>query len=209
MFLLRSFHDYLGILNNIIMDPFTIQYRRQIDELNEEIAELVEALEIYDEILEYIDPVSESMLIAEAKDKKWIQKAIKKPGALHKALKVKKGEKIPEGKLDKAAHKGGKLGRRARLAKTLRNLSKDKVNEEVGGPVLGVVYNADQSQDLVDQHPPSEFIPWDRGFTKDGEPFIINRGVKNPVGPGRKPTVLDKFVRDVQATKTINSRKPR
>ena len=111
------------------MDPFTIQYKRQIDELNEEIAELVEALEIYDEILEYIDPVTEGMLLSEAKEKKWIQKAIKKPGALHKALKVKKDAKIPEGKLEKAAHKGGKLGRRARLAMTLRNLSK-KIHEE-------------------------------------------------------------------------------
>lgn len=108
------------------MDPFIQQYRRQIQELTEEIAELSEALEIYDEIVEYIDPVSEDMLLAEAKDKKWIQKAIKKPGALHKALKVKKGEKIPEGKLEKASHRGGKLGRRARLAMTLRKMSKKK-----------------------------------------------------------------------------------
>ena len=108
------------------MDPFTLNYKRQIEELTEELAELAEALEIYDEILEYIDPVSEEMILTEEKEKKWIQKAIKKPGALHKALKVKKGEKIPEGKLEKAAHKGGKLGRRARLAMTLRKMSKDK-----------------------------------------------------------------------------------
>lgn len=108
------------------MDPFTLQYKRQIETLSEEIAELVEALEIYDEILEYIDPVSQEMILQEEKEKKWIQKAIKKPGALHKALKVKKDEKIPEGKLEKASKKGGKLGRRARLAMTLRKMSKDK-----------------------------------------------------------------------------------
>lgn len=110
------------------MDPFILNYKRQIEELNEEIAELVEALEIYDEILEYMDPVSQEMLVEEdeGKDKKWIQKAIKKPGALHKALKVKKGEKIPAGKLEKASKKGGKLGRRAKLAMTLRKMSKDK-----------------------------------------------------------------------------------
>ena len=34
---------------------------------------------------------------------KWIQNAIKKPGALRKELGVKKGEKIPEKKLAKAA----------------------------------------------------------------------------------------------------------
>ena len=106
------------------MDPFTLQYKNRIQELTEEIADLVEALEIYDEILEYIDPVSQEMILTEAKDKKWIKKAIKKEGALHSALKVKKDEKIPEGKLEKAAKKGGKLGRRARLAMTLRKMSK-------------------------------------------------------------------------------------
>lgn len=54
--------------------------------------------------------------------KKWIQKAIKKPGALHKELGVKKGKKILAKKLNAAAKKGGKLGRRARLAKTLKKM---------------------------------------------------------------------------------------
>ncbi len=51
---------------------------------------------------------------------KWIQKAIKKPGALHKALGVPADKKIPAKKLDAAAKKSGKLGQRARLAKTLK-----------------------------------------------------------------------------------------
>ena len=55
---------------------------------------------------------------------KWIQKAIKKPGALKKALGVKSGEKIPAGKLAKAAKAPGKLGQRARLAETLGKLKK-------------------------------------------------------------------------------------
>jgi len=55
---------------------------------------------------------------------KWIQKAIKKPGALRKELGVKKGKKIPAKKLAKAAKKGGKLGKRARLAETLKKLRK-------------------------------------------------------------------------------------
>ena len=59
-----------------------------------------------------------------AKDKKWIQKAIKKPGALRKELGVKKGEDIPEKKLKAAAKKGGKLGQRARLAETLKKMKK-------------------------------------------------------------------------------------
>jgi len=61
-----------------------------------------------------------------AKKEKWIQKAIKKPGALREQLGVKKGEKIPAKKLAAAAKKGGKLGQRARLAQTLSKLRKKK-----------------------------------------------------------------------------------
>ena len=53
---------------------------------------------------------------------KWIQKAIKKPGALHKQLGVPEGKTIPAKKLAKAAKAPGKLGQRARLAKTLKGL---------------------------------------------------------------------------------------
>ena len=55
---------------------------------------------------------------------KWIQKAIKKPGALREELGVKKGEKIPSKKLASAAKKPGKLGQRARLAETLKGMKK-------------------------------------------------------------------------------------
>lgn len=64
-------------------------------------------------------------LLAEAeKQHFWIKKAIKKPGALHKALGVPQGEKIPAGKLDAAAKKSGKVGKEARLAKTLSHMHK-------------------------------------------------------------------------------------
>jgi len=56
--------------------------------------------------------------------KKWIQKAIKHPGALHKELDVKLGEKVPAKKLAAAAKKGGKLGQRARPAQTLKKMNK-------------------------------------------------------------------------------------
>lgn len=55
---------------------------------------------------------------------KWIQKAIKKPGALKASLGVAKGEKIPAKKLASAAKKPGKMGQRARLAQTLKGLKK-------------------------------------------------------------------------------------
>jgi len=52
--------------------------------------------------------------------KNWIQGAIKHPGALKLALHVPEDKNIPEAKLNKAAKAPGKLGQRARLAKTLR-----------------------------------------------------------------------------------------
>ena len=55
---------------------------------------------------------------------KWIQKAIKKPGALHKELGVPTGKKIPAKKLAAAAKKPGIEGKRARLAETLKGLKK-------------------------------------------------------------------------------------
>ena len=57
---------------------------------------------------------------AKAKHGKWIQEAVGRPGALHKQLGVPAGEKIPAKKLARAAKAPGKLGRRARLAETLR-----------------------------------------------------------------------------------------
>jgi hypothetical protein len=53
--------------------------------------------------------------------KNWIKGAIKHPGSLRKSLHVKEGQKIPAKKLEAASHKSGKMGQRARLAKTLRS----------------------------------------------------------------------------------------
>lgn len=54
--------------------------------------------------------------------KKWIQEAVKRPGALRSALGVKEGKTIPAGKLAAAAKKPGKMGQRARLAQTLKKM---------------------------------------------------------------------------------------
>lgn len=56
------------------------------------------------------------------KKKNWIKDAIKKPGALRKELGVKGDKPIPAKKLDMAAKKPGKLGKRARLAETLKKM---------------------------------------------------------------------------------------
>ena len=54
--------------------------------------------------------------------KKFIQSAIKKPGALRAELGAKPGKPIPQAKLEKAAHAPGKLGQRARFAETLEKM---------------------------------------------------------------------------------------
>jgi hypothetical protein len=56
------------------------------------------------------------------KPKNWIKGAIKHPGALHKELGIAQGKKIPAKTLAKAAKAGGKLGKRARLAQTLKKM---------------------------------------------------------------------------------------
>ena len=57
--------------------------------------------------------------------KKWIQKAIKRPGALHKKLGVPEGQKIPAKKLAKAAKSDNPTTRRqVGLAKTLKGFRK-------------------------------------------------------------------------------------
>lgn len=63
-------------------------------------------------------------MYAKGGSSKWIQGAIKKPGALKKSLGVPKDKPIPAKKLSAAAKKPGKLGRRARLAMTLKGLKR-------------------------------------------------------------------------------------
>jgi hypothetical protein len=66
-----------------------------------------------------------------AKKKRWIQKAIKKPGALRAYMKRKYGSKaftsrgtIKREYLEKEAQQPGTIGKRARLALTLRRFRK-------------------------------------------------------------------------------------
>lgn len=58
--------------------------------------------------------------------KNWIQGAIKHPGALHEELGVPQGQKIPAKKIAAAAKKGGTLGKRARLAQTLKKMHRGR-----------------------------------------------------------------------------------
>ncbi len=59
------------------------------------------------------------------KKEKWIQGMHMKKGALHKELGVKKGEKIPEKKLEKAEHsKNPVTKKRAVLAETFKKMKK-------------------------------------------------------------------------------------
>lgn len=55
-------------------------------------------------------------------EKKFIKKAIKHPGKLHRELGVPEGEKIPAKKMKKALHsKNTTIRREANLAKTLKS----------------------------------------------------------------------------------------
>jgi hypothetical protein len=63
-------------------------------------------------------------------EEKWIQKAIKQPGALHTQLGIPADEPIPAAKLAAASEKGGELGKRARLAMTLKRLKEQTTLSE-------------------------------------------------------------------------------
>ena len=106
------------------MDP----YIKQLNELIHRIEILSEELDIANDLIDSLigEEINEKNLV---EAKKWIQKAIKKEGALRKTMKIKEGKAIPVSKLKKAAEKGGKTGKRARLALTLR-----KINEEATDP---------------------------------------------------------------------------
>ena len=99
------------------MDPLMLQMNQLITRLQE----LTEELDVADEVIENL--LEDDNALYEEK-KKWIQAALKDKtkGALHKALKVKSDKNIPVSKLEKASHKPGKMGKRARLALTLRRL---------------------------------------------------------------------------------------
>ena len=51
--------------------------------------------------------------------KNFIQNAIKRPGALHEALGVPKGQKIPPELMAAAAKRKGQVGQEARFAKNV------------------------------------------------------------------------------------------
>lgn len=64
--------------------------------------------------------------MAKKKANKWIQKAVKKPGALRSQLKVKEGEPIPASELEIKPGDSTKTKRRKNLAKTLKKINKNK-----------------------------------------------------------------------------------
>lgn len=63
--------------------------------------------------------------------KDWIQKAVKKPGDLHKKLDVPEGEKIPESKIENAEETGDKnLKEKAQFAENVKGLGKKKKSKK-------------------------------------------------------------------------------
>lgn len=55
----------------------------------------------------------------------WIQGAIKRPGALHRATNTPMGEKIPMAKIKKAEHSSNKrVAAEARLGERLKSMNK-------------------------------------------------------------------------------------
>ena len=56
--------------------------------------------------------------------KNWIAKAPSNKGGLHRSLNIPEGQKIPAAKIAAAAKQPDKVGKEARLAKTLKSFKK-------------------------------------------------------------------------------------
>ena len=56
--------------------------------------------------------------------KKWIKETTKNKGGLHRSLGIPEGKNIPEDMIRQAAKRGGRVGKQARLAVTLKRLRK-------------------------------------------------------------------------------------
>lgn len=63
-------------------------------------------------------------MASKSKGKNWIAAMHMKEGALHEQMGVPTGKKVAAGRLAAAAKKGGTLGKRARLAITLKGFKK-------------------------------------------------------------------------------------
>jgi len=95
---------------------------RVFDRYNEETGSASYAIsDALDEILSQTSSIDE--VVDALVEKNWIAQAIEKPGALRKSLGAKEGHDISRKKLKAAAEKGGKMGKRARLALTLRKFN--------------------------------------------------------------------------------------
>ena len=66
----------------------------------------------------HAEDAQEALLMPPKKD--WVKAAIGRPGALHEALHVPPGQKIPAAKLAAAAKRTDKVGQEARLAVEMR-----------------------------------------------------------------------------------------
>lgn len=57
--------------------------------------------------------------MAEHKGRMWIAEAVSNKGGLHRSLGIDEDKNIPDKLIAKAAKRGGKVGKQARLAQTL------------------------------------------------------------------------------------------
>lgn len=148
-----------------------------------------------------------------AKGGKWIAKATKNKGTLHKALHVKEGEKIPQAKLEKAENsKNPTMRKRAALAETLETLHKaeggkvsdvknlvDKFNQLQKDAKSGIPQSPRAQQRLRNKLRQSgydftgkgdEISPIVDSASKDREGFAVGgyaKGGKSYAGFNRKP----------------------
>lgn len=125
-------------------------------------------------------------------DAKWIGKAIRHPGALHKELHVPAGEKIPAKKLKKAVHSTNKLvAKRAQFAEELKGFHHEdggRVARKSGGRAKGktninIIIGADKAAAPA----PAPMAPPMPPMRPPGLPVAMPPMGGPPMAPGAPP----------------------
>lgn len=125
--------------------------------------------------------------LREAGDEKWIQKAVKKPGDLHKKLHVPEGEKIPEEKIEEATHSdNANLREKAQFAENVKGLGKKKKKKK-GKKSSSVRLSDEGNTGLDGPSPKMDKQRWTPKSVRHDE----YDGGKNEIGDHKEKDVLE------------------
>lgn len=130
---------------------------------------------------------------ASAKEaEKWIQDAVKKPGDLHKKLHVPEDEKIPEEKVEEAAHSDNEdLREKAQFAENVKGVGKKKDKKSAGDSGDREAYD-DGEAEAAEASKPYEDMDEDEKREQDKKNSSVHVADQGNTGLGGPSPKMDK-----------------